>query len=163
VAALAYLTIGPPGVGKTTFVSWRLVGAGLVAPADVLSPDEWLWEDGEYLWTPEGARIAWARTRPQFERLCLSGRPFAVDATFVTADARRPWLRATGAAGVAAVGVFFDVPASVARTRNAARQPASRVIPDEVLERMYERLEPPTLKEGFAEVWRVGLDGAVER
>ena len=45
--------------------------------------------------------------------------------------------------------MFFDVPAEVCRERNRRRE---RVVPDEALDRMAQKLVPPRLEEGFGRI-----------
>jgi predicted kinase len=45
--------------------------------------------------------------------------------------------------------VFFDVPVGECQRRNRLRD---RVVPDDVIERMASRLQPPSVEEGFARV-----------
>jgi predicted kinase len=50
--------------------------------------------------------------------------------------------------------VFFDVPVDECIRRNRAR---ARVVPDEVIQKMAERLVAPDLQEGFSRVSRAGI------
>jgi predicted kinase len=52
--------------------------------------------------------------------------------------------------------VFFDVPLAVCMERNSKRE---RVVTDEVMQKMAERLRPPTFKEGFEKITVVRVKG----
>ena len=52
--------------------------------------------------------------------------------------------------------IYFDVPLEVCRERNRAR---NRVVPDDALERLAEKLAPPELGEGFSSITTVYADG----
>jgi predicted kinase len=82
-------------------------------------------------------------------RLAL-GRPVSyVDATNLTEAERRPYIELAHAYGCEAEAVFFDATLDVCRERNRRR---ARVVPEEALERMAQKLSPPRLEEGFSKV-----------
>jgi len=86
------------------------------------------------------------------QRLAL-GRPVTyIDATNLTRQERRPYIAIGAAFGCEVEAMFCDVPLDVCRERNARR---TRVVPDEALDKMAARLEPPAVEEGFARVTRV--------
>jgi len=156
-----YLLVGPPGAGKTTFVSWELVGKGRVRPTDVLSPDGLLYADGRYEWTRERVGRAWAEVRGDYEALLATGRDLVLDATFVRRQDRRPWLELAREAGHRVVAVFVSVPSEVLVERDRAREEHGKRVGVTVIHRFWKALEPPELGEGFDEVWVVGEDGGV--
>jgi predicted kinase len=45
--------------------------------------------------------------------------------------------------------VFFDVPVDVCQERNTRR---GRMVPDDVMQRMAQKLRPPTFDEGFTKI-----------
>jgi tRNA uridine 5-carbamoylmethylation protein Kti12 len=53
--------------------------------------------------------------------------------------------------------VFFDVPLAVCMERNSKRD---RQVTDEVMQKMAERLRPPTFKEGFEKITVVRVKSA---
>lgn len=76
------------------------------------------------------------------------GRPVTyVDATHLTPRERAPYIRLGKRYGCPVEAVFFDVPLEVCRERNRGRD---RVVPEEALERMAQKLKPPSPKEGFS-------------
>ena len=78
------------------------------------------------------------------------GRPLtAIDATNLTRDERRPYLEIGRVFGCEVEAVYFDVPLDVCRRRNASR---ARVVPTDALEKMAQKLVPPSLEEGFTRV-----------
>jgi predicted kinase len=90
-----------------------------------------------------------------YQRIAI-GRPVTyIDATNLTPQERRPYLRIGRLRHCEVEAVFFDVPLEVCRARNARRQ---RVVPDEALMKMAAKLSPPTVKEGFARVKVVRAD-----
>lgn len=82
-------------------------------------------------------------------RLAIGRQVSYVDATHLTPDERRPYIKIAEWYGCDAEAVYFDVPLEVCRERNLRR---NRVVPDDALERMAMKLVPPGLAEGFTKV-----------
>jgi predicted kinase len=80
------------------------------------------------------------------------GRPVTyVDATNLTPRERRPYIKLAELYDCDVEAVFFDVPVEECQRRNRARH---RVVPDDVIQQMSARLEPPAVEEGFLRVMR---------
>jgi len=82
-------------------------------------------------------------------RLQLRRAVTYIDATNLTPPERAPYIGIGKSYGAEVEAVWFDVPLDLCRARNAARH---RVVPDEALVAMADRLLPPTLAEGFSRV-----------
>jgi hypothetical protein len=88
-----------------------------------------------------------------FLETCLrSGQRFVVDNTNPTVAERQRYAAPARAAGFRLVACLVDVAPSEALARNA-RRPPERRIPVVGILGTCKRLEPPTLDEGFDEVW----------
>ena len=72
-----------------------------------------------------------------------------VDATNLSPKERRHWIHMARGFGYETHAVFFDVPVEVCMERNQKRE---RVVPEEVMRRMAEKLRPPKFEEGFAKI-----------
>jgi predicted kinase len=72
-----------------------------------------------------------------------------VDATNLTPKERRPYIRLADLFDGEIEAVFFDVPVEECIRRNRGR---GRIVPDEVIARMAEKLVPPGMDEGFLRV-----------
>jgi len=78
------------------------------------------------------------------------GRPVTyVDATHLTPDERRPYIKIAQSYGCEAEALFFDVPLEVCLERNRGR---ARVVPEEAVRAMAAKLVPPSVEEGFSRV-----------
>lgn len=136
------LLVGLPGSGKSTWVARQ----GAVA----LSSDtirEWLADDA----TDQTihARV-FATLRYLLRQRLAIGRPVTyIDATHLTPAERRPYQRIAEWYGCELEAVFFDVPVEVCIERNRAR---GRVVPEEVIRAMAEKMSMPTAAEGFSRV-----------
>jgi predicted kinase len=138
--------VGLPGSGKSTWLERRGVAA--------LSSD-WV----RHILADDAAnqtihaRVFQTLRYLLRHRLAI-GRPETyIDATHLTADERRPYVQIARWYGCDAEVIFFDVPPEVCRERNRRRQ---RIVPDEAMEMMVAKLQPPRPEEGFARVTVVG-------
>ena len=82
-------------------------------------------------------------------RLALRRPVTWIDATNLTPPERAPYLGIGKSYGCEVEAVYFDTPLELCRARNAAR---ARVVPDEALVKMAEKLIPPSVDEGFDRV-----------
>jgi predicted kinase len=85
-----------------------------------------------------------------------------VDATNLSPRERRGWIRMAQEFGYEVHAVFFNVPLEVCIDRNKRR---GRVVPDDVMQRMAQKLRPPEFEEGFSKITVVRVkkhDQAVE-
>jgi predicted kinase len=83
------------------------------------------------------------------QRLAVGRTLTYIDATHLTIDERRPYIKIAQWYGCEVEAIFFDVPLEVCRERNALR---ARVVPDEVIAVMATKLVPPAVEEGFSRV-----------
>lgn len=139
--------VGLPASGKSTWVAEQ----GVVA----ISSDElrrWLRDDA----TDQTIHRIVFRLMRDFVRLRISlGAPVTyVDATNLTRQHRRPFVKIAEHMGCACEAVFFDVPLDECLRRNEQR---TRQVPPEAIRAMAERLQPPTAEEGFARLQRLSL------
>lgn len=72
-----------------------------------------------------------------------------VDATNLSPRERRGWIKMAQEFGYEVYGVFFDVPLEVCQERNRKR---GRIVPEDVMQRMEQKLRAPTFEEGFSKI-----------
>jgi predicted kinase len=82
-------------------------------------------------------------------RLAIRRPVTYVDATHLAPAEREPYIQIARGYGCEVEAVFFDVPLEVCMERNRGRE---RVVPEEAMRMMAEKLVPPAVEEGFDRV-----------
>jgi predicted kinase len=145
----------------------------------ILEPDQFYYDGGRYVWTPERCDATWAECyrllqetlarRPVRKVVILVGLPgcgkshyareqdaddvVLFDGLFVNRGRRAQVAEIARAAGVPVEAVWFQTAWETCVARNGQR-PADRQVPADVMERLRQQLaaDPPTTAEGFARV-----------
>ena len=125
--------VGAAGSGKTTLAA-RLFAADEVLSSDAyrarISGDE----------TDQGVtRVAFRLLHRDLDRRLAAGLTTVVDATNVTAFARRSLARIAAVHGLPAVAIVLDPPSGLVLARNAARP--GRIVPEAAVRRQLADLE----------------------
>jgi predicted kinase len=133
--------VGLPGSGKSTWAS----GKSGVLSSDALR--ELLADDPND--QTIHARVFRVMRDLLKHRLELKRPMTYIDATNLTPRERRPYIKLADLFDCEIEAVFFDVPAEECIRRNRGRE---RIVPDEVIGNMGEKLVPPDSNEGFLRV-----------
>jgi len=144
------LTIGLPGSGKTTWFKRRGVTP---LSSDLLRT--LLFDDiTEQRWSG----LVFSTLRSLLRARLIAKMPWNyVDATNLSPHERRQWIKMAKSFGYEVQAVFFDVPLEVCLERNKRRD---RVVSEDVMKKMAERLRPPDFKEGFSKITVVRVKGS---
>ena len=143
----------------------------------IISPDNFLYTDGKYVWTPERCSQAWKQAYADLEvafrtgdflRLVIgigvpgSGKSTYItthhkedhiyfDATFCNIKSRKEIIRRAKVAKMPIDALFFDTPFEICVKRNKARS-EDRKVPYKTMQAMYDKLKMPDYSEGFAHI-----------
>ena len=99
--------------------------------------------------------LVFSTLRTMLRARLLARRPSNyLDATNLSPHERRSWIKLAHDFGYEVHAVFFDVPPEVCMERNHRRE---RNVPEDVMQRMAQKLRPPKFEEGFAKITVVRL------
>ena len=147
VKGAVVLSIGLPGSGKSSWFKRHNIiplSSDLIRGLLFDDPTEQRYQD-----------LVFSSLRSLLRSRLIAGRPMNyIDATNLSPRERHSWIKMAREYGYEAHAVFFDVPAEVCIERNRKR---SRNVPDEVMQRMAQKLRPPKFEEGFARIIVVRL------
>jgi predicted kinase len=136
------LLVGLPGSGKSTWVMGKQGVLSSDALRELLADDP----DNQNI----HARVFRVLRELLKHRLELKRPATYVDATNLTPYEREPYVKLAHRFDCKIEAVFFDVPLDECIRRNRERK---RIVPDQVIRKMAERLVKPSTKEGFSRVY----------
>jgi predicted kinase len=139
------ILMGLPGAGKSTFYAQRLAATHVHVSMDAL---------------PRRADKR-RRQRELVTEALAARRSLAVDNVNATVAERAELIGPARTAGARVVGYWLDAPARACLGRNAGRAGPARVPPVAIFT-VAKRFQPPTIAEGFDELWRVRAAGTAE-
>jgi predicted kinase len=143
------LAIGLPGSGKTTWFKRRGVTP---LSSDMLRSI--LFDD---ITEQRYQGLVFSTLRSLLRARLIAKMPWNyVDATNLSSHERRQWIKMARSFGYDVQAVFFDVPFAVCMERNRRRE---RTVNEETMQKMAERLRPPSFKEGFSKITVVRVKG----
>ena len=136
------LAIGLPGSGKTTWYKRRGVTP---LSSDMLRSI--LFDD---ITEQRYQNLVFSTLRSLLRARLIAKMPWNyVDATNLSPRERKQWIGMARSFGYEVQAVFFDVPLEVCLERNRKRE---RVVSEEIMRNMAQRLKPPTFDEGFSKI-----------
>ena len=136
------LAIGLPGSGKTTWFRRRGVTP---LSSDLLR--NILFDDVE---EQKFSGLVFSTLRSLLRARLIAKMPWNyVDATNLSVHERRQWIKMSKSFGYEVQAVFFDVPLDVCLERNRSRD---RMVSEDVMRKMAEKLKPPVFEEGFEKI-----------
>lgn len=133
--------IGLQASGKSTFYRRRFAKTHVHVSKDLM---------------PRSARNKARRQSEQIARAFREGQSVVVDNTNVRKEDRAELIARAKEHQAKAIGYYFEATVDGCLERNARRSGAAQV-PDVAIFATAKKLEPPTIEEGFDELYRVRL------
>src|SRR3954465_1134687 len=144
------LTIGLPGSGKSTWYKRR----GITP----LSSDLLRTILFDNITEQRYQHLVFSTLRSLLRARLIAKMPWNyVDATNLSPHERRQWIKMARSFGYEVQAVFFDVPFEVCLERNRKRE---RMVSEESMKKMAEKLRPPAFSEGFSKIVVVRVKGS---
>jgi predicted kinase len=136
------LAIGLPGSGKSSWFKRHNIHP---LSSDLLR--ELLFDD---VHEQRFQDLIFSNLRSMLKARLIARRPMNyVDATNLTPHDRHSWIKLAKDYGYDVQGVFFDVPLEVCMERHQRR---GRLVPEDIMRKMANKLKPPTFEEGFSKI-----------
>jgi predicted kinase len=136
------LAIGLPGSGKSSWFKRHNIHP---LSSDLLR--ELLFDD---VHEQRFQDLIFSNLRSMLKARLIARRPLNyVDATNLTPHDRHSWIKLAKDYGYDVQGVFFDVPLEVCMERHQRR---GRLVPEDVMRKMANKLKAPTFEEGFSKI-----------
>ena len=135
------ILIGLPAAGKSSFYRERFAGTHDHVSKDLM----------------RHTRSPQRRQEQLVAESLAAGRSVVIDNTNPTAASRAPLIALARTHGAHVTGYYFPTEARDALRRNRAREGRDRV-PDVAIFAVRKRLEPPTIEEGFDQLFVVRLN-----
>ena len=136
------LAIGLPGSGKSSWFKRHNINplsSDMVRALLFDDPTEQRFQE-----------LVFSNLRSMLRARLIARRPLNyVDATNLTPHDRHSWIKLAKDFGYEVQAVYFDVPLEVCLQRNQRRQ---RVVSEDVMRKMAQKLKPPTFEEGFSKL-----------
>jgi predicted kinase len=139
---IVVLAIGLPGSGKSSWFKRHNINplsSDMVRALLFDDPTEQRFQE-----------LVFSNLRSMLRARLIARRPLNyVDATNLTPHDRHSWIKLAKDFDYEVQAVYFDVPLEVCLERNQRRQ---RVVSQDVMRKMAEKLKPPTFEEGFSKI-----------
>ena len=158
---ILYISCGPPGSGKSTFLKEMKEEGEVIVSRDeirfsLLKPGE------EYFAHEKEAYNKFLQTIKQYIN---SGVNVYADATHLTEKSRYTLIKALKNRGCfprEINAIYFIVPLDICKERNELRRGTPAYVPIWQVEKMFTTYVIPNKTEGFSNIWKIDSEGDVE-
>lgn len=139
-----YMMVGLPGSGKTTF-AYNIEKEAVVISSDIIRKELWGSEEKQ-----GDNKIVFEELEKRVMENLAADKSVVYDATNIKAKKRKDFLyRLRKIPNVNTVCMLMSVPYEQCLERNNER---GRVVPEEVIEKMYMNFEVPQIREGWNQI-----------
>lgn len=154
-----YVAIGPPGCGKSTWWLHSITNGLIPADRSVRINMDDIREDltGNAEDQTQNALVAKVAHQNLLNALANRIDLIYWDNTSARPKYRKAVIKPAKEAGYKVVGIYFNLPEDIVKSRNAGRD---RKVPEDVIDRFIASLNqnPPTVDEGFDDIITIYVD-----
>lgn len=158
---ILYISCGPPGSGKSTFLNEMKEENEVVVSRDEIRFS--FLKPGEEYFAHE--KEAYNKYLQIIKYYINNGINVYADATHLTEKSRYTLIKALKNRGCnprEINAIYFVVPLDICKERNELRRGTRAYVPIYQVENMFCQYVPPNKTEGFSNIWKVDSEGDVE-
>jgi predicted kinase len=158
--SIVSILVGLPGSGKTTWAKDLAADDTIILSSDEIRNE--LAEQGmgqKDVYDKTLNELVFKTLDERYIQAVAAGKNVILDATHLKRKYREKYIKSVAIWNAEIQCVYFDVDYEKCYERNAQRE---RVVPKEVIRKMYFEMEDPSLAEGFNEIILVGEDGNIK-
>lgn len=145
-----YVVIGIPGCGKSTYIQNHIKENEIIVSRDKIRFN--MLKDNDDYFSKESE--VYDKFIEQIDAAITAQKDVWVDQTSLNRKARNKLFSRLNKKPDEIIGIYFNIPITIALQRNAQRS-GRALVPEDAIHNMLIALEKPTKKEGFTEILEV--------
>ena len=150
----AYIMIGAPGSGKSTWIKNHLQNNVIIISRDNIVMELANTSDYQKAWNSVDQKQVDKILQERFDNINGVGN-FAIDMTNMSKKSRKRWINKIDKSLYEIEAIVFELPKEVLIERNKLRQAENKNMPLMVIDQMLNNYEKPSHDEGFNGIYYI--------